>query len=82
MSNYALIYSKITGSQNKMKGHVIEWKTKFEQHNHPNLLTIHSISIVESMKIFVPFTEITILLDKPLEPLTRHKKVIMKVGFD
>ena len=65
-------------SSEKMKNLAKKWRTKYELHNHPNLLSIHNVSIVESIKIFIPYTDIILLIDKPLQPLTRHKKVIMK----
>lgn len=65
-------------SSDKMKNLVKKWRTKYELHNHPNLLSIHNVSIIESMKIFIPYTDIILLMDKPIQPLTRHKKVIMK----
>ncbi|CAD8109354.1 unnamed protein product [Paramecium primaurelia] len=80
--NFGLIYSKAADSQNKLREFVKKWRTKYEQHNHPNLLSIHNISIIESMKVFIPYTEIILLMDKPLEPLSRHKKVIMKQQFN
>ncbi|CAD8155750.1 unnamed protein product [Paramecium octaurelia] len=81
MPNFGLIYSRAADSQNKLKEFVKKWRTKYEQHNHPNLLSIHNISIIESMKVFIPYTEIILLIDKPVEPLSRHKKVIMKQQF-
>ncbi|CAD8069122.1 unnamed protein product [Paramecium sonneborni] len=79
--HFGLIYSKAAASQNKLRDFVKKWRIKNEQHNHPNLLSIHNISIIESMKVFIPFTEIILLIDKPVEPLSRHKKVIMKQQF-
>ncbi|CAD8153678.1 unnamed protein product [Paramecium octaurelia] len=79
--HFDLIYSKMGDSSDKMKNLVKKWRTKYELHNHPNLLSIHNVSIIESMKIFIPYTDIILLMDKPLQPLTRHKKVIMKQPF-
>ncbi|CAD8156872.1 unnamed protein product [Paramecium pentaurelia] len=78
---FDLIYSKMGDSSDKMKNLVKKWRTKYELHNHPNLLSIHNVSIIESMKIFIPYTDIILLIDKPIQPLTRHKKVIMKQPF-
>ncbi|CAD8062436.1 unnamed protein product [Paramecium sonneborni] len=80
--HFGLIYSKAAASSNKLKDFVKKWRTKNEYHNHPNLLAIHNISIIESMKVFIPYTEIILLIDRPIEPLTRHKKVIMKQQFN
>ncbi|CAK62322.1 unnamed protein product (macronuclear) [Paramecium tetraurelia] len=79
--HFDLIYSKMGDSSDKMKNLVKKWRMKYQQHNHPNLLSIHNVSILDSMKLFIPYTDIILLIDKPLQPLTRHKKVIMKQPF-
>lgn len=79
--NYSLLYAKVSNVKNKMAETAAQWKDKHAVHNHPNLLAIHSISIQNVNQVFVPCTEITLFLDFPIEPLSRHKKIVNKTSF-
>ena len=39
-----------------MKEYIDDWKHKYKEHNHPNLLAVHCISIEEGNRLFVPYS--------------------------